>query len=340
MTFWKWSKTAASNGTADSTCPWPEGMAPSQINDSARGNMAALAKWRDDISGPLLTTGTSTAYALTSNQEFDSFSHMDGAMVCFQPHAVNGAAATLNIDGLGAKPIGLGGFAVLDSVLLPLTRYVATYDNATGVFWLHGFYSVPFTVPLGCVVPYIGSSSPNSAFVFPFGQALNRATYSSLFALIGTTFGSGDGSTTFNIPDLRGRGFVCQDNMGGTPAGRVTSAGSGINGASLGASGGGQNASLVLANLPPITPSGTISNGAITIPPPPGSGATAIINTGVGGPGGVGGGSNGVVPLSNYYPYFATQAASTFTGAAGGGSSSPVAIMQPSMVLPVLLRVV
>lgn len=53
------------------------------------------------------------------------------------------------------------------------------------------------------------------------GQAISRTTYASLFSVIGTTYGSGDGSTTFNVPDLRGefiRGF---DDGKGTDSGRV-----------------------------------------------------------------------------------------------------------------------
>jgi len=47
MPFWKWSRTASSNATADNTVNWAEGMAPSAVNDSARAMMARLAEWRD-----------------------------------------------------------------------------------------------------------------------------------------------------------------------------------------------------------------------------------------------------------------------------------------------------
>jgi microcystin-dependent protein len=73
-----------------------------------------------------------------------------------------------------------------------------------------------------------------------FGQAVSRSTYSALFAAIGTTWGVGDGSTTFNVPDLRGRVTVGLDNMGGTPANVVTAGVSGIAGTTLGAHGGNQ----------------------------------------------------------------------------------------------------
>jgi microcystin-dependent protein len=74
------------------------------------------------------------------------------------------------------------------------------------------------------------------------GQAVSRTTYSALFSVIGTTWGAGDGTTTFNLPDLRGRATFGVDNMGGSPANRVTSGVSGIDGTTLGAAGGDQNA--------------------------------------------------------------------------------------------------
>lgn len=60
------------------------------------------------------------------------------------------------------------------------------------------------SVPSGTVLPYAGATAPSGFFLCQ-GQAVSRTTYAALFALIGTTFGSGDGSTTFNLPDLRDR---------------------------------------------------------------------------------------------------------------------------------------
>lgn len=53
------------------------------------------------------------------------------------------------------------------------------------------------------------------------GSAVSRATYSALFAAIGTTFGAGDGSTTFNLPDLRGEFVRGWDGTRGVDSGRV-----------------------------------------------------------------------------------------------------------------------
>lgn len=72
----------------------------------------------------------------------------------------------------------------------------------------------------GLVLPYAGGSAP-PGWLLCYGQAVSRATYAGLFEAIGTVYGTGDGSTTFNVPDMRGRVAAGKDNMGGTAAGRL-----------------------------------------------------------------------------------------------------------------------
>lgn len=59
-------------------------------------------------------------------------------------------------------------------------------------------------VPVGVMHQFAGSTAPNG-YLLCDGAAVSRTTYASLFTVLSTTYGSGDGSTTFNIPDLRGR---------------------------------------------------------------------------------------------------------------------------------------
>ncbi len=161
MAFWKWSRTASSNATADNTVNWAEGMAPSAVNDSARAMMARLAEWRDDVSGTITTAGSSTAYTVASNQGFDNLADLNGAMIAFVPHATNGATVTLNVDGLGAKPLRLGPSLELQSgILIQGTPYAVSYNNADGAFYLQGGFANPYGIPLGGMMPYIGSSAP------------------------------------------------------------------------------------------------------------------------------------------------------------------------------------
>lgn len=101
----------------------------------------------------------------------------------------------------------------------------------------------------GTVLPFAGAAAPNG-WLLCYGQAVSRTDYAILFGIIGTTFGAGDGSTTFNLPDLRGRVPAGKDNMGGTPANRLTTAGSGVDGPTLGAAGGSQAHTLTTAQMP------------------------------------------------------------------------------------------
>jgi microcystin-dependent protein len=250
MTLYKWSQTASSDATADSTINWAEGQAPSSVNDSARAMMAATAKYRDDIAGAIVTGGTSTAYTVSSYEVFDTLAHLGGQMIAFTPHTTNGATVTLNVDSLGAKPLrSAPGVELLAGTIILGTPYMATYNNSDGAFYLQGFFGNPYNIPLAGGMPFFASTAPNSSFVFPYGQAISRTTYSALYSLLTTTYGTGDGSTTFNIPDLRGRVLAGVDNMGGAPASRLTTSYFGANASTLGATGGLESHTLTTAEL-------------------------------------------------------------------------------------------
>jgi microcystin-dependent protein len=59
-------------------------------------------------------------------------------------------------------------------------------------------------IPAGCMFDFGGSSAP-TGYLLCDGSAVSRTTYARLFAVLSTAWGSGDGSSTFNVPDLRGR---------------------------------------------------------------------------------------------------------------------------------------
>lgn len=103
-------------------------------------------------------------------------------------------------------------------------------------------------LPPGVILDFAGSTAPDT-WALCYGQAISRTTYSVLFAMLGTTYGAGDGSTTFNIPDLRGRAVAGKDDMGGSAASRLTNGGSGITGTTLGAAGGSETHTLTAAEM-------------------------------------------------------------------------------------------
>ena len=89
--------------------------------------------------------------------------------------------------------------------------------------------------PTGAILSYAGNSAP-VGFLLCDGRAVSRTTYAALFAVIGTTFGSGDGSSTFNLPDMRGRVAVGVDSD-----------------ANLGVKSGAKNHALTNAELPVLS---------------------------------------------------------------------------------------
>jgi microcystin-dependent protein len=103
-------------------------------------------------------------------------------------------------------------------------------------------------VPAGIISAFAGVTAP-SGWLMCYGQAVSRTEYAGLFTALSTTYGAGDGSTTFNIPDLRGRAIAGVDNMGGSAASRLTST---VLSASdtLGATGGTQTHTLTVAQIP------------------------------------------------------------------------------------------
>ena len=120
----------------------------------------------------------------------------------------------------------------------------------TGTQW-DRLATAAITIPPGVYMPYGGATEP-LGWLFCDGRAISRSAYPLLFVAIGIAHGAGDGTTTFNLPDMRGRAAFGRDDMGGVAAGRLTNAGvgnSGINGALLGAAGGLDRYALALTQM-------------------------------------------------------------------------------------------
>lgn len=108
-------------------------------------------------------------------------------------------------------------------------------------------------LPAGVIVQYGGTAAP-TGWLLCNGASVLRATYPDLFTAIGTTYGAVDG-THFTLPDSTGRVLAGKESV----ATRLTTAGCGIDGATLGAAGGSQNITLITAQLPSHTHTGTTS---------------------------------------------------------------------------------
>lgn len=101
-------------------------------------------------------------------------------------------------------------------------------------------------LPIGAGLLWYTTTAP-TGWLLCDGSAVSRTTYAALFAVIGTSYGTGNGTTTFNLPDLRGRVAAGLDNMGGSDAGRLNWANT------IGTTGGTQTHTLTESEMPSHT---------------------------------------------------------------------------------------
>jgi hypothetical protein len=273
MSVQQWSTTASTNATADEAINLREGQAPSTVNDAIRAMMAEIAKWRDDLSGNLVTGGSATAYTLTTNQGLTSLT--DGLMLRVRMSATNGAAATLNVDSLGAKAIaGVYGTAAKAGALRSGGVYTFTYDS-TDDKWIVEGGAFDLT-PTGVVHAYGATSAP-AGWVRANGRTIGSASSGGteranadaeeLFIFLWTNYAnaqcavsSGRGvsaaadwaaNKTIAMPDWRGRAPFGLDDMGNSSAGVI---GTIITSDTTnGATGGAETTTIAQANLPNVT---------------------------------------------------------------------------------------
>jgi microcystin-dependent protein len=242
---------ASANASADQNVNMAEGMAPSLVNDGVRALMSSVAMWRDDTAG-VTTAGSSTAYTVTTNQGFASLAALDGRKLAIIMHVSSGAAPTLSVDGLAAKPIRLAtGVAVGAGVFVQGSSYTLVYSNASGEFLVRD--QVAQTIPSGTVAPFAGSTGVPAGWLLCAGQTASQASFPALFAVIGTTYGPAAGGT-FTLPDLRGRVIAGIDSaLPGALANRITVANGNFDSTVLGGNNGNsaEIVTLTKAQIPP-----------------------------------------------------------------------------------------
>lgn len=256
-----WSRDAASNQTIDSNAYLAEGQLAPSINNAIRGAMASMAEWRDDNAGAYdsalntATRGASETYSFTTLQAITSLSKP--FTVTVWPSADNQAPAKLSVNALTAKwikrrtgiDLSPGDFSSSDFYTLLWLPTLDYYVVVSHDYALPGSYQRS------------ADTTARKGWLLCNGQAVSRTAYSALFSRVGTTYGAGDGSTTFNVPDKRGRSDFGDDTMGATTAGRLTGTG-GVNG-TIGSVGGGQTATISIAQLPVFTVTGTVDTGGV-----------------------------------------------------------------------------
>ncbi|MCW9039385.1 MAG: phage tail fiber protein [Rhodospirillales bacterium] len=228
------------------------------INDELDYQTAAIQQVADELSRVVRLDPTDADAALTLPRKADRAS----AFLAFD--ANGDPVAAVDAGGYPASPfaatllddadapamhatLGLGAAAVLDpgtgagdAVQLDGDGKLPAVDGSQLVN-----LPIPAGSPAGSVIMFAGSTPP-AGWLACDGAVVSRDTYADLFAAIGTAWGTGDGSTTFNLPDLRGR----------APIG--VGQGSGLSNRSLAATGGAETHQLSVAEMPSHAHAGTL----------------------------------------------------------------------------------
>lgn len=215
-------------------------------------------------------------------------------------------------------------------VATPGSSLIAVYADAVGrlkIVYPDG--SIGFVgIPPGSIIHTAmkaAITTPPVGWLFPDGSAVSRTTYSDLFAQMGTDFGPGDGSTTFNLPDAIGRVLAYADPS----STRLTSAGLGTT-AIVGAAGGASVISILQANFPALN---LAISGTITVQ----TANTLQVNS-AGNLTPAGGGSTPVPATNSVTNLVSTGNGNTLT-AQTGGSGTALVNVQPTLVVRALIKV-
>ena len=288
----RWSSSASQNATVAggaNTINFAEGQAPGSVNNSAREMMAQIRsiytpdEWGWVEHSATASVASQTVFKLAGNQTANwtanrrwrlrsgsttrygtvvssSFTSETTITVTVDSGSLSASHSLAALSAVVADNVPLNAITTARIVDSAVTTAKIADSNITtakindGAVTLAKLAAVvqEFLSPTGSLLPYAGATAP-SGWLLCYGQAIDRTTYADLFNIIGTTYGSGDGSTTFNVPDLRGRVVAGQDDMGGTSANRLTNQTDGLDGDTLGATGGAETHTLTVAQMPSHT---------------------------------------------------------------------------------------
>jgi microcystin-dependent protein len=223
---------------------------------------------------------------------------------------LNGSLLLRGIDYIatnGTTITGLGALLASDVI-----EVIAPSGVAVGDYYTQSQADAKFattnqtSTPVASVLSYAAANAP-SGWLLCDGTVYSFAAYPLLASLLLGTYG-GNGTTTFAVPDLRGRAVAGRDNMGGTTASRITAAVSGVTGTTLGAAGGDERLHQHLhANTGTFASDGHIHNARGDL-----GAAIGATNSNIAAIGYVAGGVVGGGPATSTY---------TITGGIGGSQT-------------------
>lgn len=247
MSITAWSTTASQNGNRLVSGNYLEQQSPSTLNDAGRSVMAQIRAWANNIEWFEFGTGSNTV----------AYTRVSATQITMPVNVVDQFHVNRRVkivDGQGATVYGRVTSSSFNS---PNTALTFEFDsgslgsgNPTSVSY--GIVSatntsLPSVVPTGTIL-MTGGASADSGYLICDGTAYSRTTYSALFTKIGTTFGVGNGSSTFNLPNLQAK----------FPLGKSGSHGLGTTGGAFAQTPSGTVSQPTFSGSS-VTPSGSIS---------------------------------------------------------------------------------
>lgn len=215
-------------------------------------------------------------------------------------------------------------------VATPGSSLIAVYADAVGrlkIVYPDGSIGFVGTPPGSVIMTAMKAAltTPPVGWLFPDGSAVSRSTYADLFAQIGTDFGPGDGSTTFNLPNAIGKVIAYAD-----PGSSVLSSSAFGSTPIVGASGGQSTNSILQTHLPAINLAIT---GTITV-----TSTSNSFQLNTAGNNNYASGGAGISPQSNAVTVTSTGTPNNIA-AQTGGSGTGFPIIQPTIIMRALIKV-
>lgn len=170
-----------------------------------------------------------TANAITLTNTVPILQYNAGQEFRFQAALSNTGSVTVNVDGKGAKAVKVAGTALTAGQILAGAWVIVAFD---GTDFEMAVGTTPAAVAVGTVMAWPMTTVP-AGWLECDGSAISRTTYAALFNTIGTSYGTGNGSTTFNLPNYKDR-FLRGFDASGTDASGRTDRGDGTTGAKVG----------------------------------------------------------------------------------------------------------
>ncbi|MCZ2328880.1 phage tail protein [Bartonella sp. F02] len=232
--IYDWSLTAPENARSDDIINWAEGQPPSSVNDSARAMMQRLREYISDRGGAIETKfivnsdENKTSIALTTKSPIAKYTN--DIVIRFRAQNENVGTTSVTLNNLAAQSVykltqkGIelltGGEFKKGGIYELIYHCDIAGKNLGGWYLTSSSTSFFGGCPPGFIATFAMQNLPEG-WILCDGKEHSRTEYSNLFAAIGETWGKGNGTTTFNVPDLRGMFLRGLDNERGIDKNRV-----------------------------------------------------------------------------------------------------------------------